>query len=64
MPPRPKYRIFPGNGHVYHIGYLAGFTPTSVQYRPLLNEQGEPLSFTSNRAARKHIEALEERSKK
>jgi hypothetical protein len=63
MPPRPKYRIFQGNNHLLYIGYLAGATFSNVQYRPILNDAGEPLSFTSNRAARQHIDTLIEADK-
>lgn len=59
-----KYKIFKGNNHLLYIGYLAQVTFRNLQYRPILNDQGEPLSFTSNRAARKYIEDLEEGSKK
>lgn len=59
-----KYKIFKGNNHLLYIGYLAQVTFRNLQYRPILNDQGEPLSFTSNRAARQHIEELLEKEAK
>ena len=58
-----RYKIFKGNNNLLYIGYLAQVTFRNLQYRPILNDQGEPLSFTSNRAARQHIDTLIEADK-